>query len=159
MALAASGLLLFPMGVLMPVLRLQQMGHAHAASIWDGTVSLLSKGHYAVGLVVLVCSVILPIVKLTGLMLLCGRPPLPTRHAAALYRGVELAGKWGMIDVLLVAVLVASLKLGDVVEVQPGPGLAAFTACVVLSLLATGAFDPHGLWEPEPPGAEPARGG
>ena len=52
-----------------------------------------------------------------------------------------------MLDVLLVAVLVAVVKLGDVVRVQPGPGLAAFAGVVILSLLASAVFDPHSIWE------------
>lgn len=52
-----------------------------------------------------------------------------------------------MVDVLLVAVLVAMVKLGDLVEVTPGPGVAAFTAVVLLSLIASALFDPHAIWE------------
>ena len=52
--------------------------------------------------------------------------------------------------IVLVAVLVAVLKLGDMVEVSVGPGLLAFTSCVFLSLLAAASFDPHSFWEPEP---------
>ena len=56
-----------------------------------------------------------------------------------------------MLDVLLIAVLVAWIKIGDLVEVTAGPAAIAFTACVVLSLLASAWFDPHFLWdEPEP---------
>ena len=52
-----------------------------------------------------------------------------------------------MLDVLLVAMLVAALKLGDIVNVTPGPGVIAFAACVFMSLLASASFDPHHLWE------------
>jgi paraquat-inducible protein A len=55
-----------------------------------------------------------------------------------------------MLDVLLVAILLAVLKLGDMVEVSVGPGLLAFTSCVGLSLIAAASFDPHSLWEPQP---------
>ena len=54
-----------------------------------------------------------------------------------------------MLDVLLVAILVAVLKLGDVMTVSAGPGLLAFTACVTLSLFAAASFDPHSLWDTE----------
>jgi len=65
------------------------------------------------------------------------------------YRLVEWTGRWGMLDVLLVAILVAVLKLGDLMTVSAGPGLLAFTACVTLSLFAAASFDPHGLWDTE----------
>ena len=70
-------------------------------------------------------------------------------HRALTYQLVELTGRWGMLDVLRVALLVAVLKLGDFVEVSAGPGALAFGTCVVLSLLASASFDPHSLWESE----------
>ena len=51
-----------------------------------------------------------------------------------------------MLDVLLVALLVALLKLGQVVELHAGPAALAFTGCVLLNLLASASFDPHTLW-------------
>jgi len=51
--------------------------------------------------------------------------------------------------VLLVALLVAAVKLGSWLEVTPGPGLIAFCTVVVLSLISTALFDPHAIWEDE----------
>lgn len=147
-AWALAALLCYPFGVGLPVMRLRQLGHTHEASIWSGTVSLLSHGQVVVGLVVLVCSLILPIFKLVGLFVLTRWPSLLGRHhQAGVYRWIEIAGRWGMVDVLLVAVLVAALKLGDLVAVTPGPGATAFGASVVLSLLASVSFDPQAIWE------------
>jgi paraquat-inducible protein A len=55
-----------------------------------------------------------------------------------------------MIDVLLVAVLVAAVKLGNWASVAPGPGAVAFASVVILSLLASSAFNPLSIWEQEP---------
>jgi paraquat-inducible protein A len=52
-----------------------------------------------------------------------------------------------MLDVFLLAILVALVKLGQLATVIPGPGLLAFTAVVVLTLLASSAFDPKLIWE------------
>ncbi len=147
-AWALAALICYPFGVGLPVMRLQQLGHSHEASIWSGTVSLLSHGQVAVGLVVLACSLVLPVLKLVGLFALTGWPSLLGRHHKAwVYRVIELAGRWGMIDVLLVAVLIAALKLGDLVAVTPGPGATAFAGAVVLGLLASISFDPRAIWE------------
>ena len=78
---------------------------------------------------------------------------LERRHQALTYRIVEFTGRWGMLDVTLVAVLVAALKLGDMVEVTPGPAALAFAAVVVLSLIAVAFFNPQRLWD-EPPTEE-----
>jgi len=147
-AVSLAALICYPLGVTLPVMRLEQLGLVHETSIWAGTVSLLTHGQWLVGLVVLACSVVIPVLKLLGLFALTIRPEVMHRHnRARLYRAIEVAGRWGMIDVLLVAVLVAALKLGDVVAVTPGPGVAAFAACVLLSLIASAVFNPHAIWE------------
>ena len=61
-----------------------------------------------------------------------------------------------MLDVLLVAVVVAWVKVGDLVEISPGPAAFAFTLVVILSLVATAIFDPHALWEETPIETRPA---
>jgi paraquat-inducible protein A len=52
-----------------------------------------------------------------------------------------------MIDVLLVAILVAAVKLGDWASVAPGPGIIAFGGVVILSLLSSITFDPRAIWD------------
>lgn len=146
-ALAVAALLLYPLGIFLPVMQLERLGHLRETSIWAGSISLMTRGHMVIGLIVLVCSVVIPVLKLLGLfMLTAERPMLQRRHQAAVFRWIEVAGRWGMIDVLLVALTVAAVKLGDLVVVTPGPGVVAFGACVVLSLLASAAFDPRAIW-------------
>jgi uncharacterized paraquat-inducible protein A len=147
-AVAVAALICYPLGITLPVMKLQELGHVREASIWSGTVSLMEHGQWLIGLIVLTCSIIIPVLKLIGLFLLCSRPAwLGRHHKAGLYRAIEAAGRWGMIDVLLVALVVAAVKLGDMVTVSPGPGTIAFTACVMLSLVASTLFDPHAIWE------------
>jgi paraquat-inducible protein A len=93
---------------------------------------------------------VFPISKLLGLLVLTTRAlPLATRHRALTYSIIHWTGRWGMLDVLLVAVLVAALKLGNSIEVSAGPAAVAFASCVILSLLAAASFDPYSLWENE----------
>ncbi len=156
-AFALAALLLYPIAMTLPIMTLTELGHTRETTVWAGLVSLLAAGQIAVGLVVLFCSVVAPLFKLGAILTLCsGEMLLPARHRAITYRLVEFLGRWGMLDVVLIAVLVAAVKLGDLVEVSPGPGLLAFAMVVILSLLASVCFDPHGLWEgkPDPPRAE-----
>ena len=145
-AIAAAALILYPLAVSLPLIEIKQFGHTHASSVLQGVTALLSHGHLAVGVVVLVCSVILPLTKLAALLVL-STGALGNRHQVLTYRLIEWAGRWGMLDVLLVAILVAALKIGDLMTVSIGPGLGTFTACVALSLLAAATFDPHALWD------------
>lgn len=131
-------------------MRIERLGHTSDASIWSGMVGLLSEDYIFVGLIVLVFSIIAPMSKLVALFALCaGRQALQARDRARTYRAVEFIGRWGMVDVLLVAIVVAAVKLGDLVEVTPGPGVVAFGFVVLLSLIASMVFDPHAIWEQE----------
>ncbi|MBI1367347.1 MAG: paraquat-inducible protein A [Planctomycetes bacterium] len=147
-AIALAALLFYPLGISLPVIRLEQLGHIHESNIWSGCISLMTHGQLGIGLVVLVCSIIIPVLKLVGLLVLSTRPrTIGAEHQARMYRWIEIAGRWGMIDVLLVAVLIAAVKLGDLATVSPGPGVLAFGACVLLSLIASAVFNPHAIWE------------
>lgn len=149
-ALALTALIIYPLALFTPVMTIERLGHTAEASIWQGTVSLLAEGHLAVGLAVLCFSIVAPVAKLAAIFTLTTGVSMHARHRARTYRFVEWIGRWGMVDVLLVAILVAAVKLGDLVEVTPGVGVAAFGAVVILSILASAAFDPHQIWRAEP---------
>ncbi len=147
-AAALAALILYPLAISLPIMRLERFGHSTEASIWTGSIGLLETGEVFVGSVVLLCSIVIPLAKLLGLFTLCVRGPgLSRRQKARTYRVIEWAGRWGMLDVLLIALLVAWIKIGDLVDVSPGPGALTFTLCVLLSLLASAHFDPHALWD------------
>lgn len=145
-ALALGALILFPIAMTMPIIRVERLGHSHSSTILSGVVDLFAEGSFFVAVIVLLCSVLVPLAKLLGLLAICaGDAVFHHRHRAAAYRLIEWIGRWGMVDVLLVALLVAAVKLGDVVQVHPGPGVVAFTGVVVLSLAASAAFDPAAI--------------
>ncbi len=146
-AIALAALILYPLAITLPMIEVERFGHRHAASIIEGVATLLGSGHVIVGLVVLACSIVFPLGKLVALLLLTTGAPIIRRDRRALtHRIVQWTGRWGMLDVLLVAVLVAAIKIGDVVQVTAGPAALAFTACVLLSLLAAASFNPHATW-------------
>ena len=147
-ALAAAALVLFIPALTLPVMTLERLGHESIASIWSGTIGMLAEGHYTVGLTVFFFSIVAPITKLVALFVLSFSGRRLSRSAkSTTYHAVEFIGRWGMLDVLLVAILVAVVKLGDLVEVTPGPGVIVFGMVVLLSILASISFDPHAIWE------------
>ena len=150
-AAALAAALLYPVAIGLPIMELERFGSRSEASIWSGSVGLLREGELFVGGVVLLCSIVLPLGKLVSLLAITALGHrLAERARARAWRFVELTGRWGMLDVLLIAVLVAWLKLGDLVRVTPGPAAIAFTACVLLSLVASALFDPRVLWSVGP---------
>ncbi|NLI77664.1 MAG: paraquat-inducible protein A [Candidatus Riflebacteria bacterium] len=146
-ACALAALILFPLAVWLPVLHLERFGHVHETGILRGCVELWADGHLVLAAIVFFCSFVFPLAKLAGLLLISGRfLPLSPKFRAGSFRFIELVGRWGMLDVLLVAVLVAAVKLGNLLEVKPGEGAALFTLCVALSLTASACYDPHSIW-------------
>lgn len=150
-AFALAALILYPVSMLLPVIEIERLGHTHAATIWTGVVELAADGQLIIAAIVFICSIIIPILKIGGIFALCtGWSVLRPRHRAVTFRAIDIIGRWGMIDVLLVAILVAAVKLGNWMDVAPGPGAVAFAAVVILSLLASATFNPLSIWEEEP---------
>lgn len=148
--LAASALAFYLPALTLPMLRIEKLGHLNEDSLFHGVISLLSKGYLFVGVIVLLFSIVLPLLKLVTIVLLCLKALRHSEHKAMAYHAVEFLGKWGMMDVMLVAILVAYVKLGDLVEIHAGTGIVAFAVMVLLSLISGLVFDPHMMWEEEP---------
>jgi paraquat-inducible protein A len=116
-------------------------------------VSLAQHDQWGVAIVVFMASLVIPLLKLAGLFFLvvttASRTGRNLRWRSGLYKFIDTIGPWAMLDVFLLAILVALVKLGQLATVVPGPGLVAFTGVVVLTMLASAAFDPQLIWEPK----------
>jgi paraquat-inducible protein A len=150
-ALAIAALILYVPANLYPILRMHMYGAYSESTVWDGVVSLAQANQYFVALIVFLASIVIPVLKLAGLLYLVisARFKLGRRlkGRARIYRFIDVIGPWAMLDVFLLAVLVALVKLGQIATILPGPGLIAFSAVVVLTMLASASFDPRLIWE------------
>ncbi len=150
-ALSLAALFLYLPANIYPILRMQYLGRFSENTVWDGVTTLFQDGMWFVAVVVFLASIVIPLLKLLGLFFLV----LPSHSAATqklrtkIYKLICAVGPWAMLDVFLLAVLVALVKLGDMATVVPGPGIIAFTGVVVLTLLASASFDPRVIWERE----------
>ena len=150
LALTLAALILYPPANLYPILRMQWYGAYAENTVWQGSVRLFEDGEWLVATVVFLASIAVPLLKLLGLLFLVVSSRFGSErgcHARLqLYRFIAVIGPWAMLDVYLLAILVALVKLGQFATVMPGPGLVAFTAMVVLTILATESFDPRSIW-------------
>lgn len=151
-AFALGALILYPLALSLPMLELRRLGHTHEVTVWSGAVSLVSEGQLAVGLLVFTCSIVIPFLKLSAILLL-GSQRVWTTDAARrrVHAIIDAIGRWGMLDVLLAAVLVAAIKLGNWADIHPGPGVFVFAAMVTMSLLASALFAPREETRPKIP--------
>ena len=146
-AAAAGAFILFWPAIMLPILRIEQLGNTHQSSILGGTIELFRHGSYIVGAVVLLFSIVFPLMKIALLLELSLLEIFHRRHKAFTLRLMEHLGKWSMMDVMLLAFLVMLVKIGDMVEFSFGPAIFAFICCVAMSMLASLSFDPHAIWE------------
>jgi paraquat-inducible protein A len=151
LALTVSALVLYIPANIYPILSMSLYGSYNENTVWDGVVSLMQHNEYFVAAIVFLASIVIPLLKLLGLLFLVasvkwgkGRRLRARTH---IFRFIDAIGPWAMLDVFLLAVLVALVKLGDLARVIPGPGLLAFTCVVVLTMLASQSFDTKMIWE------------
>lgn len=147
MALTLAAFILFIPANMLPILSMTQFGYQSESTILQGVVELWKSGTQGIAIVVLLCSILIPLAKIIGLFYLCiaWKRQSPKRNSILL-RLIETIGRWSMLDVFLVAILVAIVKLGSFASVQPELGLVAFTMVVVLTMIASSSFDSRLFW-------------
>ena len=136
---------------LLPIMHVTSLGQTRSDTILSGAEFLLIGGMWPLALVVFVASILIPLLKMVILAYLLvsvqlraqARPLDRTR----LYRFTEFVGRWSMVDIFVVTVLVALVQLGTVADVEAGPGALYFAAVVILTMFAAITFDPRLIWD------------
>jgi paraquat-inducible protein A len=154
-ALALAALVMLVPAQLLPVLSTETPGVNRTDTIFSGAVELWRQGLWAIAIIVFVASILIPVLKLAGLAWLLlksrqgarGNP----RRLTRIYAALDFIGRWSMLDVFLAAFLTGLVQFGEFSTVEPRGGIVAFAAAVVLTVLATQAFDPRNLWRDSPP--------
>ena len=151
-ALLLASFILYLPANLLPVTVTTTFGRpAHSDTIMSGVIYFMQTGSWHIALIIFVASIFVPMLKLIILtFLLCSlqldwrwRP----RERTRLYRLTEMVGRWSMVDVYVVTILVALVKLGVLASIEAGPGATYFAALVILTMLAAGSFDPRLIWD------------
>jgi paraquat-inducible protein A len=134
-----------------PIMTVTKLARVETHTIIGGILSLIENDMLPIALLVLIASILVPLLKLLGitLLLLCvnyrwqGNALLWTR----MYRIIAFVGRWSMLDIFMISILVGLVDLGGVAQVISGPAATAFAAVVVLTMLAAKNFDPRLLWD------------
>jgi len=149
-ALTLGAVVLYFPANLLPVLRVEStLKGTQQNTILSGVVQFWQNGDYLVACIIFCASVMIPILKMLAIAALCfgaytGRRP----HAMTrLYRVTEYIGRWSMVDVFVVAILVGVVQLGGVMTIDAGEGAVAFAGVVILTILAAHSFDPRLIWD------------
>ncbi len=148
-ALTIAAVVLYFPANLLPVLRVESFYGDHQNTILGGVIEFWQQGDYPVAIIIFGASVVIPVLKIVSIAALClasrsGRRP---RGMTRLYRITEFVGRWSMVDVFVVAILVAVVQLGSTIAIHPGAGALSFAAVVVLTMFAAMSFDPRLIWD------------
>lgn len=150
-AFILSGYALYIPANIFPIMTVSRFGQGEPHTIIGGIVALVESDMLPIALLVLVASILVPLLKLLGitLLLFCAhfRWQINARLWTRLYRVIAFVGRWSMLDIFMISILVGLVDLGGVASVIAGPAATAFAAVVVLTMMAAKMFDPRLLWD------------
>jgi len=136
---------------ILPVMKVISLGRAQADTIMSGVIYLFEHGQWPLAALIFFASVFVPLVKILTLSFLAfsvgrrssWRPVDRTR----MYRLAEVVGRWSMVDIYVVTIMVALVKLGNLATIEAGLGAVFFGAVVVITMIAAEGFDPRLIWD------------
>ncbi|WP_438765532.1 PqiA/YebS family transporter subunit [Kushneria sp. TE3] len=151
LALLMVSVILYIPAMVLPIMTVSSLNDTTTQTVMGGVLLLLDHGDYPIAAIIFLASVVIPVAKLLALFWLCikvARPqPWRPEVRMTLYRVTEFIGRWSMIDVFVVALLAALVQLGVLMHVSAEPGIIAFGAVVVLTMVAAMSFDPRLIWD------------
>ena len=148
-----AGYIFFIPANLMPIMHTNSLFGAQADTIMSGIIYLWVSGSWHLALIVFIASILVPSAKLLAMTFLVvsvqRRSTWDPLQRTKLYRVVEFVGRWSMLDIFVVAILVALVHLQSLATIEAGVGAVAFGAVVVLTMLSAMEFDPRLIWDPK----------
>jgi len=150
-ALVFTAAVLYVPANVFPIMTVVSFGKGQSDTILSGVVHLAHGGMISLAILVFFASVLVPVLKLVGLSFLLWSVHRGWRWRARdrtfLYRIIESVGRWSMIDIFMISILVALVKLGNVATIETGLGATCFAAVVVITMFASMSFDPRLIWD------------
>jgi paraquat-inducible protein A len=146
----AAAIFYIPANVL-PITVITSLGHVQADTIMSGVIYFIKTGMWPIALVIFTASVFVPLAKILILIFLLlsvqRRSSWRRKDRTVLYRITEAIGRWSMVDIYVVTILVALVKMGAIAAIEAGPAAVYFAAVVVITMFAAESFDPRLIWD------------
>lgn len=136
---------------LLPIMTVVELGDVTENTIVGGMLTFWRSGAYPIAIVIFTASIVIPLLKIVALTWLClaatGKLHPSPSMLGRVYWFTELMGRWSMVDIFVVGILVALVQLGNYMTITPGPGALAFAGVVVITMFAAMSFEPKLLWD------------
>ncbi|WAJ36586.1 paraquat-inducible protein A [Pseudomonas sp. GOM7] len=149
LALVLTALLLYIPANFLPIMQLNLLGQTSQDTVWSGVIGLYESGMQGIAVVVFLCSMAVPLLKLLCqlLVLLSIRLDLGRSYGLLLYRIYHHLREWGMLEVYLMGILVAMVKLKDLADLSLGLGLFCFVTLLLVQVWLEVTMSPQQIWE------------
>jgi paraquat-inducible protein A len=151
LALLLAAAIFYVPANLLPILHTTAVGHDESDTIFSGIVALWSGHSWPLAILVFIASILVPTLKFLVLGFLLVSTHRGSRWAlydrALLYRLIDFIGRWSMLDVFVVALMVTLVQFHGIAAIHPEPGALAFALVVILMMCAAQAFDPRLMWD------------
>lgn len=148
-ALSLTGLfLLFPANLL-PIVGIKVLGNSHDGTLWSGVMTLFDEGMWAVAFVVFLASVLFPVLSIVLSLLISSHLYFnhANRHLSLWLRTLQHIDEWAMLEVYLLGIIVACVKLASMAELKFGLGLTAFVLLLLVTVMLASNFDGTLFWQ------------
>lgn len=150
-ALVIAAFIFYIPANILPVTYTTSIGMVQSDTILSGVIYFIHSGSWPIALIIFIASVFVPLLKLAILILLLlsvqlrwnWRPVDLTR----LYHLTEAIGRWSMLDIFVITILVALVHLGALANIAAGMGALFFALVVVITMFAAESFDPRLIWD------------
>jgi paraquat-inducible protein A len=150
-ALLIAGIICYIPANILPVMTVIQFGEGEGDTIMSGVKAFIADGQYPLALLVFFASIFVPVLKIILLTYLLISVQIKSlwrpRERTVMYRITEAVGRWSMVDIFMISILAALVKLGSIATIEPSAGAVFFAAVVILTMFAAMAFDPRLLWD------------
>lgn len=150
-ALTITALILFIPANVYPIMTISYLGQDEQNTILSGVVLLAQEGMLPIALIVFIASITVPLLKLIcliALMIAARRAELYTaKQHLLMYRILKFIGRWSMLDIFVLGLLVSLVQLGALSTIRPDPAALYFAMMVIFTLLAANTFDTRLLFD------------
>lgn len=150
-ALLIAAMILYVPANVLPIMETNSLFDSQTDTIMSGVEFLWRSGSWPLSIIVFIASIMVPLLKMVAISILLLSVQLGlTWHPeqrSKLYRLTHFIGRWSMLDIFVVAILVTLVQLQTLAKITPGAGAMAFGAVVVLTMLASMSFDPRLIWD------------
>lgn len=150
-ALIITSMILFIPANLLPIMRVELLGKRDYSTIMDGIIFFFHEGEYGIGLIILIASVLVPLFKIIGMIIILlsihfkWRRGL--RHKTGMFRFIEFIGRWSMLDIFVIALMSTLVNFEGLTSTIAAPAATYFSAVVVCTMSAALTFDSRLLWD------------